>query len=1028
MNKVLLSILYLTISHTVISNPKPNIKVFGPSETKGSGANWQIMQSREGYIFVASSAGLKYFDGYKWDLIKNRLNSEIYSLDIDQKSCITYCGGLEDFGFVDLDENNKFTYFSLYNLLPASQLSFGKIWQTLILDHVYYVSNKFIFEFDGKKITVHNAENNSFYKAFILDDTFIVQEEGVGLFRIFDNKKIFIKNSDHFNDKLIEYILREGDRIKLFFSDGVVAEASLDQNVLSDIYFTSYDISMLIRKGKLNRILKLYDDNYAFALGNAGVAITNKNKKIKYVFNYENNLINGYVNDIFEDQLGNIWTAEDHLIRFINYGSPYSTFNYNDGIKGIVNSFIELGNQILFSDQFNIYSIRDYKIQVIHRFEESIRKLQSIDESRYFVLTNKNLYLSKDKSIKKILEFNDPKNLFIYSKVTNTYGIYNNHQIFFFSLKGDKIQIEFGKVIDQVELNDVVVDDEGRIWFSTTSSGVGYYFEDRFKFFDTKSGLPGYFNNRVVKINHQVYILTEEGILRSDKYLNSLRKTSDFPEYFKNVFVTNILETKFGYLIKINNKNNENEYYLINQNTSVDDELNKIFRFLPKRGFAGWYLSSDEKLYISFIDNLFILDFNKSHRLHQPLEITIQNILYGQKGHFDSKNNRIILNYNHGPLKLIVTSPYFEGQDKITYFYRIKNYLNQWQQVSNSNEIIISSLNFGKYELEIFASNIYGINSKVKTIRIQVKPPWYLSIYFLISVIILLTGAFYYYQKFQDNLLIKKNKELETLINLRTKELLEEKNELERSKEELFQLSIQKNKLLGVYAHDLKNPLSAIDGIKDLLEATIFESDIDESTKKEVAQYLQMIKTSTNQMMSIIQDLLSSVKEETFKQKIEKRIMDINELISEHYALMNNYARQKNIKVIFNPKGKLLVNVDVRKIGEVFQNLISNAIKYSKENTTVTIDVNLEKRNNKEYVKVSIKDQGPGFTDEDKKKMFGLFQRLSAKPTKGESSTGLGLYIVKNYTELHDGFVELESLYGQGSTFHVFLPLVEKVV
>lgn len=81
--------------------------------------------------------------------------------------------------------------------------------------------------------------------------------------------------------------------------------------------------------------------------------------------------------------------------------------------------------------------------------------------------------------------------------------------------------------------------------------------------------------------------------------------------------------------------------------------------------------------------------------------------------------------------------------------------------------------------------------------------------------------------------------------------------------------------------------------------------------------------------------------------------------------------------------------------------------------------------NDKSHVRISIQDEGPGFTEEDKSKMFQMFQRLSAKPTKGESSTGLGLYIVKNYTELNKGFVELDSVYGQGSTFHIYLPIEE---
>ena len=951
----------------------------------------------------------------------------MYSLDVDKKKCVIYCGGLEDLGFVELDYNNSFSYYSLINLLPSSQLSFGKIWQTFVLNNVFYVSNKFIFEFDGSKIFVHASENNTFYKAFKLDQSLYVQEEGIGLFAIDDRKKIYIKNSDQFNDKLIEYILKDKNQLTIFFSDGIVAEARLFENTITDVNYTTFDISSFIKRGRLKQIDQLYDGNFAFALENVGVVVTDQNFRIRYIYNQDNNLINGNVHDLFEDNFGNIWTAEDNVIRFINYGSPYSTFTYNDGIKGIANSFVELGNVLYFSDQFNIYSISNYKIQIEHKLDESIRRIFPIDESSFFVLTNKSLCLYKNNSIKKLFEISGAKNIFLINKSSKLYGVFSGNQIFIFTLSDDKLRLEYVKIVDQVELTEVIVDNDSRIWFSTVSSGVGFIHNDKFKFYDTKSGLSSYFNNKVVFIKHKVYILTEDGILKPDKYFNGLRKTSDFGDYFQNVFVSNIIQTPLGYLIKINNKDNINEYYLINQNITVQDDFNKLFRYLPKRGFVGWYLSNDEKLYVSFVDNLFVLDLNKLHRLYQPLEITIQNIFYNQKGYFDAKNRKVVLNYDYGPLKILVTSPYYEGQEKISYFYRIKDDYNQWQEVVSGNEIIIPRLNFGDSELQIYARNIYGINSNIKTVPIRVKPPWYLSIYFIIFTIILIVVLVTFYQKYRENLLLKRNKELEDIVHQRTLELLEEKKELERSKEELYQLSIQKNQLLGVYAHDLKNPLSAIDGIKDLMDATISMADMDDSTKKEIADYLNMIKSSTSQMMAIIQDILSSVRHETFKQKIDKKITNIIEILSEHYTLMNNYARQKNIQINFNPKGRYLVNVDDRKIGEVFQNLISNAIKYSKENSEVTIDVTSENRNDKDYVKVSIKDQGPGFTEEDKKKMFGLFQRLSAKPTKGESSTGLGLYIVKNYTELNDGFVELESTYGKGSTFYVFLPLVEKI-
>ncbi|MFN4299886.1 MAG: ATP-binding protein [Thermaurantimonas sp.] len=1028
MRKFFIFLIIFLHSIFIYSNPKPLFKTFGPTITKGSGINWQVTQTKEGLIIVASSAGVKIFDGYNWEIVKNRLNSEVYSIHYNPEDCNIYVGGLEDFGYIELDNSNKWTYISLFNLLPLSQTSFGKIWQTIITENVYFISEKFIFEYDQMKITIHQPENNTFYKAFVYKNTFFVQEEGVGLFAIVGGKKKFIKNSNIFNDKLIEFILPTTQGAKVFFSDGVVAQCKIENNEVKDVIFESNQVSKYIKNGSLRKILHLFDGNYAFALGNAGVVITDSSFHIKCIYNQENKIINEFVNDIYEDYFGNLWTAEEYLIRFINYGSPYSIYTNSDGIFGVIHSFVDLKNAVYLSDQYNIYIFENSELKKIHQINEIIRKIYKIDENSFFVLTNKAIYIFEKQKFTKLFEFSEGKNIFTFDNANKIFGVYNNHLILIFSIKFSKVSFEFLKTLDQVEISDIVVDTNKRIWFSTTSSGVGFLFEGKIKFYDTKSGLPSYFNNRIVYVNNQIYILTQEGIFKPDKYLNNLRRTSDFGDYISKQFVTNINPSKFGLFIKLTNEKNQNEFYLINSSLTIDSDFNKIFKYLPERGFAGWHLTHDDKLLISFIEGLYVLDLNKSHRLYQPLEITVQQMLYNQKGYYDEKRNRIVLNYDYGPLQIFITSPYYEGQDKITYFYRIKNGNNEWQELKNSNIIVIPQLHFGNYEIQIYARNIYGINSEIKSIPIHVKTPWYLNLYFIIFLVILIVIILLYIQKLRESYLAKKNKELEELIQLRTKELIDEKKELERSKEELYELSKQRNQLLGVYAHDLKNPLSAIDGIKELMEVTISTTDLDESIKKELMEYLSMIKSSTTQMMSIIQDILSSVRQDSFKQKIDKKIVDIIEILSEHYSLMNNYARQKNIQIHFQPKGKYLVNVDERKIGEVFQNLLSNAIKYSNENSTVEIGINTEIRNGKEFVKISIKDQGPGFTEEDKKKMFGLFQRLSAKPTKGESSTGLGLYIVKNYTELNDGFVELESTYGEGSTFHIYLPLVEKIV
>jgi signal transduction histidine kinase len=134
-------------------------------------------------------------------------------------------------------------------------------------------------------------------------------------------------------------------------------------------------------------------------------------------------------------------------------------------------------------------------------------------------------------------------------------------------------------------------------------------------------------------------------------------------------------------------------------------------------------------------------------------------------------------------------------------------------------------------------------------------------------------------------------------------------------------------------------------------------------------------------------------------------------------------ANMKSQKLNFKYDSDPIINADPIKIGEAIDNLVSNAIKYSPKDTTIEINVGVKS----DKAIFAVKDQGPGLTDEEQKRVFEKFAKLSARPTGGETSTGLGLSICKKLIELHGGkiYAESEGL-GKGSTFRVELPLADE--
>jgi len=216
-----------------------------------------------------------------------------------------------------------------------------------------------------------------------------------------------------------------------------------------------------------------------------------------------------------------------------------------------------------------------------------------------------------------------------------------------------------------------------------------------------------------------------------------------------------------------------------------------------------------------------------------------------------------------------------------------------------------------------------------------------------------------------------------------------------------------------VLVHDLKSPFNSLFLFMDILKK---ELDGNDKIIEMCNMMIESARRSSNMLDTFLENATTSPSENILKIEnadlvyIAQRVMLTNQ----------HFAKNKNIKLNFEADFNFTVDADKSKLIEIIDNLINNAIKYSNPNTNIFI---------KTYTKddfgiFEIKDEGQGFSEEDKKYVFKKFSKLSAKPTAGENSTGLGLWIVSELLKAHNGSIELNSEgIGKGSTFVVKLPL-----
>src|SRR6516162_5305334 len=258
---------------------------------------------------------------------------------------------------------------------------------------------------------------------------------------------------------------------------------------------------------------------------------------------------------------------------------------------------------------------------------------------------------------------------------------------------------------------------------------------------------------------------------------------------------------------------------------------------------------------------------------------------------------------------------------------------------------------------------------------------------------------------------------LEERVAERTHDLTTANRRLAAQWARLRQANSFKSEILGTVAHDLKNPLGVILGRTEILKEMIGRAGaLDDGVQAQIAY----IRDAANRLTGMVDDLVTDAMADALDITIRRERVDISVLVREVAEANRPLAARKEQTITVSAPPEHTAKCDVDRIREAIDNLISNAIKYSPIGGTIDIIVTQEAGN----IVVQVKDQGAGLSPEDISLLFGRFQRLSAKPTAGETSTGLGLSIVKRIVDLHGGRITVESAgHAKGATFNMQLPV-----
>jgi signal transduction histidine kinase len=367
---------------------------------------------------------------------------------------------------------------------------------------------------------------------------------------------------------------------------------------------------------------------------------------------------------------------------------------------------------------------------------------------------------------------------------------------------------------------------------------------------------------------------------------------------------------------------------------------------------------------------------------------------------------------------------------KVEFKYRLDGFDRDWIAAGTRRTAYYTRLPPGRYTFRVTASNNDGVWNEAGDARpLLVRPhiwetPWF---YGLAGLLVVLGAAGAY--RLRVRTLQARHRELEAQVEARTQDVTREmeraetargeaeraRREAEKQKEIAQEADRMKGELLSIAAHDLKSPLQSIIGYAELVGE-------DATASAPTREYAGQSARAAQRMFDIVNRLLQSEALERAGLPVVTQAVDLSRLALAVASALQPQAEAKKQRIHVSVPDSCAVEGDEEWLRQVLENLVGNAVKYSPTRRSIWLSV----RRTPGLVRLEVRDEGPGLTDEDKIKLFGRFQRLSAQPTGGESATGLGLSIVKQLVELHRGRVWAESEGpGRGACFVVELPPVE---
>ncbi|GAB3169188.1 ATP-binding protein [Telluribacter humicola] len=1019
-----------------------------------------ILQDRQGAMLIGSHGGVLRYNGNTWQLIETPNQSLVWSLAKGEAGRI-YVGATDDLGFLAPDATGKTRFVSLLPHLPKEIGSLGEVWHTIVTpEGVYYKTNKYLMRLHGGKFKVWQAET-VFGGVQWLDHKLVVQVYTKGLFVINNGKlKPYIQNTVLANDR-INFML------PLSTGNWLIGTAShglfhCDGQKVWPVNPTLQEY--LIDKGLFHGVL-LSNGDVALATTKGGIVIIDQKEAIKSIVNKESGLPTNTVFFLAKDQQDGLWVSMEKGLSRIRLGSAFSLFNEQNGIRRETYTMATHQGQAYAGTTDGVFVLQGKSVmdpsatfKRVGGFDGSVWSLQSVGTA---------LLMSSDQGLHE-LQNGQVVSLPTSGQVWENYSrdlqpwsldstiVFKASRGLFAYRSEGSTWINIGNIggIQEV-ITQIVESSNGNLWLVTKSGVVRVVFPKARKGFlsndwqkevvihryGASKGLPAG-KLKLYSLNQDVLAQVGE----SDFKLYRFNKDQDKFERLEN----------FGSQYGLSS-------CLVHPAFEHSTDAN-LWLWVKKPGDRGWQLcqvlknpgggytvrhsdfsgiteplkhfvhqQGNEAVWFAGVDGLVRYSFSEVRENTTSFPTLLEKVLLPSDSVLYPTTAEVRLPYEYNTLRFEYAAPSFDGAGENRFQYRLDGYDQGWSAWSPDPFKEYTRIPEGTYTFRVRARNAQGVVGQDATYTFTVLPPWYRTAFMYLLYILGSIALFWWLIRWRSSRIEAEKTELERVVQLRTREvadknilLSKQTRELATQAEKLQELDQVKTRFYANISHEFRTPLTLI--LNNLLDKLTNTQKAPAQEQVTVGVHeLKVMSRNAQRLLQLINQLLDLSKLESGKMVLKRQDGDLRQVLRVVHASFTSLAEYQRVNFELQlPDDPLLCQFDEDKLEKILYNLLSNAFKFTPADGSVLLKAEVVPSyilSNSKEVLLTVQDSGHGILPDQLSHVFDRFFQGEQHYTDAQG-TGIGLALVKELVELHQGQITVASEPGKGACFQVRLPLI----